>query len=62
MKWSKQRKIVGDRKIIQSDCLMYCITKKDGVYQPMKRRGMQWVHLKTSTDINEAKTTIEKNK
>jgi len=55
LRWKKPRSIVGGRTSISSVCGRFCITKKDGIYQPMKLKGALWVRLAPSSDILEAK-------
>ena len=45
--------------MIQTDCKQFCITKKDGVYQPMKVQGNRWINLEKAKTIAEAKKIIE---
>ena len=50
MKWRKQKPITGGRTAIKSECGLFCITKKDGMYRPLKLRGNTWKAL--AYDIN----------
>jgi len=45
--------------MIQTDCKQFCITKKDGVYQPMKKLGNRWINLEKAKTIVDAKKIIE---
>jgi len=45
--------------MIETDCKRFCITKKDGVYQPMKLQGRRWINLDQAKNIVEAKKIIE---
>ena len=57
LSWLKPETVVGGRTAITSTCGLFCITKKNGVYQPMKLKGSIWQRLETATEISVAKQT-----
>jgi len=59
LNWSRKKDICGGREMIETDCKLFCITKKDGIYQPMKLRGRQWIYLNQTRCVFDAKKIIE---
>ena len=59
IRWSKPKPTFGNRIAIKSLCGRFCITKEDGIYQPMKLKGAIWVKLKQSDDLKQAKKIVE---
>lgn len=57
--WLRPETVPGDKTAISSDCGRFCITKKDGEYQPMSRTGATWTRLKPCIDIDSAKECCE---
>ncbi|NOR68526.1 MAG: hypothetical protein GQ532_02315 [Methylomarinum sp.] len=59
IRWGRPSNIVGGRSSIKSKCGLFCITKKDGEYQPLRLKGSIWVSLDVTNDISAAKSSCE---